>query len=71
VESDAGISHRIRVGYAAAAGEKVYEVNGARPDRLASMIGRFPVVILSPEKGGVTLGDRRNGGRSSISFSLR
>jgi DNA replication and repair protein RecF len=51
-----GTEHRIRVAYPGPAGEKIYQVNGARPETLASVIGRFPVVVLSPENGSITSG---------------
>jgi DNA replication and repair protein RecF len=54
--SGSGTTSRVRVAYTRQPGEKSYEINGNRPERLASVIGRFPIVILSPENGGVTSG---------------
>jgi DNA replication and repair protein RecF len=57
-----GVEHRVRVAYSRARGEKAYEINGAKPERLSEVIGRFPIVILSPENGAITTGgpgDRR------------
>jgi DNA replication and repair protein RecF len=51
-----GIRNRVRVVYQGEPGRKTYEVNGGRPETLASVIGRFPIVILSPENGGITAG---------------
>jgi DNA replication and repair protein RecF len=53
---ESGRESVVRVAYARLRGEKVYEVNGARPETLGAAIGRFPVVILSPENGGITAG---------------
>jgi DNA replication and repair protein RecF len=57
-----GVEHRVRVAYSRTKGEKAYEINGAKPERLSEVIGRFPIVILSPENGAITTGgpaDRR------------
>jgi DNA replication and repair protein RecF len=51
-----GIGHTVRVGYGKASGEKEYVLDGSHPERLSSVIGEFPVVILSPEHGAVTSG---------------
>ena len=59
---DAGIEHRVRVAYSQGSGEKVFAVNGIRTEKLSSVIGMFPVVILAPESNAITLGgpsDRR------------
>lgn len=60
--SDGGIEHHMRVAYSREQGEKVCTVNHARPESLSSVVGRFPVVILSPENSAITFGgpaDRR------------
>ena len=60
--SDAGIEHHMRVAYDRQQGEKVCTVNHARPESLSSVVGRFPIVILSPENSAITFGgpaDRR------------
>lgn len=54
--SGSGARNTVRVAYTTDPPCKTYEVNGGRPERLASAIGRFPIVILSPESGGVTAG---------------
>ncbi|MBP1678562.1 MAG: recF [Bacteroidetes bacterium] len=54
--TDAGSPIDVRASFDAANGVKTFTVNGARPETMASVIGRFPVVILSPENAGVTSG---------------
>jgi DNA replication and repair protein RecF len=56
LRGESGWESVVRVAYCRARAEKVYEVNGARAETLSSAIGRFPVVILSPENGGITAG---------------
>jgi DNA replication and repair protein RecF len=56
IVSNGGAEHHIRVTYRREGGTKEYEVNGGRPERLSSVIGRFPIVILSPENGAITFG---------------
>lgn len=56
IVADAGTSNTVRVVYTASSGEKDVLVNGSRPDTLYSVIGRFPVVIVSPENGAITSG---------------
>jgi len=56
VVTASGIAHRVRVAYSRENGEKAYEVDGARPERLSAVIGRFPIVILSPENSTITSG---------------
>ena len=51
-----GREHRVRVVFGRAAGVKEFTVDGLRPERLAAVIGRFPLVILSPDHGAVTSG---------------
>lgn len=51
-----GRDHRVRVVFGRMAGEKEFTVNGLRPERLAAVIGRFPLVILSPDHGAITSG---------------
>jgi DNA replication and repair protein RecF len=60
--SDAGIETTIQIAYSQTSTEKVYAVNKRRVEPLSSAIGRFPIVILSPEHAPVTAGapsDRR------------
>lgn len=53
--TDSGVDHTIRAAYNRS-GEKLFTVNGSRPDTLSSVIGRFPIVILSPENNAITFG---------------
>lgn len=60
--SDDGKTFTVRVAFDAAQKEKRFTVNGAGIERLSSVIGMFPVVILSPENNAITFGapgDRR------------
>ena len=54
--SDAGVQHEVRVACTRTPLEKRFLINGTPPERLAAVIGRFPVVVLSPEKGSITFG---------------
>jgi DNA replication and repair protein RecF len=56
IRSASGLNNVVRVVYSRMPGEKLYEVNGSRPERLSSVIGRFPIVILSPENSAITFG---------------
>jgi DNA replication and repair protein RecF len=51
-----GLRHTVRVTYGLDGGDKAFTVNNARPESLASVIGTFPVVILSPENNAITFG---------------
>ena len=51
-----GREHHVRACYEAVTREKIFEVNRARPERLSSVIGEFPVVVLSPEHAPITAG---------------
>lgn len=51
-----GVRYAVRVSYGISRGEKVFTVNESRPETLASVIGSFPVVILSPENNAITFG---------------
>jgi len=62
LHSDRGVDFSVRVAFDAVNAEKKFLVNNAEVETLSSVIGRFPVVILSPEGGAVTFGapaDRR------------
>ncbi|MCI0707382.1 MAG: DNA replication/repair protein RecF [Ignavibacteriae bacterium] len=62
LRSDRGLDFTVRVTFDAASAQKKFLVNNAEVETLASVVGRFPVVILSPEGGLVTTGspsDRR------------
>lgn len=60
--SDEGKEFHVRVTYDDAKKEKKFTINGAEVERFSSVIGMFPVVILSPENNSITFGspgDRR------------
>ncbi len=60
--SDTGSECGVQISYDGSAGEKKYFINGKPVQRLSTAIGKFPVVILSPEYSGITFGspsDRR------------
>ncbi|MFA6540037.1 MAG: DNA replication/repair protein RecF [Bacteroidota bacterium] len=62
LESDNGKEFRIRVAYDDLQKKKKFSINNADIDKLSSVIGMFPVVVLSPENNAVTFGspaDRR------------
>jgi len=54
--SDAGVQHQVLVRCTRVPQEKKFLVNGTPPERFAAVIGRFPVVVLSPENGSITFG---------------
>jgi DNA replication and repair protein RecF len=53
---DGGGRHAVRVVYALETGEKVFSIDGLKLEKLASAVGRFPVVVLAPEHGAITSG---------------
>ncbi len=55
VLTDNNIEHSVRSVYSRS-GEKQFTVNGTAPETLASVIGRFPIVVLSPENNSITFG---------------
>ncbi|MBM4167850.1 MAG: DNA replication/repair protein RecF [Ignavibacteria bacterium] len=60
--SDSGNEFSVQISYDGEAGEKRYLLNGKTTQKLSSIIGKFPIVILSPEYSGITFGsptDRR------------
>lgn len=60
--SDAGIEYDIRVTYVLESKEKAYTLSKRRIEPFSSVIGKFPIVVLSPEHAPVTFGpplDRR------------
>lgn len=62
IRSDSGVTHQIEVRYERPSGKKRLLIDRAQPETMAAVIGRFPVVILSPENSRVTSGgpgDRR------------
>ena len=54
--SDAGIESNVRVVYSEPQGEKAFVINRKRIDPFSSVIGKFPVVICSPEHSPITMG---------------
>jgi DNA replication and repair protein RecF len=56
ITTDSGVAHDVRVVYDTPTTRKHVTINGSRPETLSSVIGRFPVVVLSPENGGITSG---------------
>jgi DNA replication and repair protein RecF len=54
--SDEGRPSEVRVAYLAESNEKYYMVNRHRIEPLSSVIGRFPIVVFSPEHGAITTG---------------
>lgn len=62
LEGDAGFRHNVAVTYNHAEKEKDFFIDRAKVERFSSVVGQFPVVVLSPESGGITTGgpaDRR------------
>ncbi len=52
--SDTQSDSQIRVAYLSSSREKIYSVGRRRIEPLSSIIGRFPIVILSPEHAPIT-----------------
>jgi DNA replication and repair protein RecF len=62
LESDEGKEFHVRVTYDDTKKEKIFSINGAEVEKFSTVIGMFPVVILSPENNSITFGspsDRR------------
>ena len=60
--SDSKIGYEVRVMFDKLQNQKLITVNKAKLDKASSLVGRFPVVILSPEQNLITIGspsDRR------------
>jgi DNA replication and repair protein RecF len=56
IVADSGADNLVRVAYAEPQVEKVFTINRKRVDRLSAVIGKFPVVICSPEHAPITMG---------------
>ena len=56
IVSDARTESSIRIAYLAVSREKFYSINKRRIEPLSSVIGHFPIVILSPEHVPITFG---------------
>ena len=54
--SDDGHQSEVRVTYDRETAEKQLTINRSRPETLASVIGMFPIVVLSPEHHEITFG---------------
>jgi len=48
--------HEVRIVYERETNEKTVSVNAVRAESMASVIGRFPVVVLAPDHGKITAG---------------
>ena len=60
--SDSNIFYEVRVIFDKGQNQKLITVNKTKVDKASSLIGKFPVVILSPEQSAITIGspsDRR------------
>ncbi len=60
--SDGGTGHQVRVLYDDASAVKRFLINGKDVGTFSSVVGQFPIVILSPENSSITFGtpaDRR------------
>lgn len=60
--SDVAIRHDVRVVYDSSTNHKKVFIDGKEPETFSSVIGQFPIVVLSPENGNITFGtpaDRR------------
>ncbi len=60
--SDVGIEHDVRIAYDSRTNQKKVFIDGKEPDTFSSVIGQFPIVVLSPENNNITFGtpsDRR------------
>ncbi len=54
--SDQNIETDVRVSYDLESGEKIFTLNRITMEGFSSVIGRFPVVVLSPENNAITFG---------------
>lgn len=56
IKAAAGTTHAVRIAFDRISGEKRITIDESRPETIASVIGQFPVVILSPEHNAITFG---------------
>jgi len=56
MQSDAGTEFRVCVEYISQPPAKRYSINNEASAKLSGIIGRFPVVVLSPENSSITFG---------------
>lgn len=54
--SESGVSHRVRVAYAMPQAEKIVTINGHPLEPFSQIVGKFPVVICSPDHAPITSG---------------
>ena len=62
MQSDEGVRYALRLTYDGVTGTKKMFINNASVERLSSVVGEFPIVVLSPENSSITFGspgDRR------------
>jgi len=62
IQSDVDINHDVRVVYESRTSQKKVLIDGKEPETYSSVIGQFPIVVLSPENSNITFGtpsDRR------------
>jgi DNA replication and repair protein RecF len=60
--SDVGVEHDVRVAFDSRTNQKKVFIDGNEPETFSSVIGQFPIVVLSPENNNITFGtpsDRR------------
>src|SRR5689334_22639147 len=51
-----GFEYQVRVAYSKPQTEKVFTINRRRVEPFSSVIGKFPIVICSPEHAPITMG---------------
>ncbi|MGB2958054.1 MAG: DNA replication/repair protein RecF [Bacteroidota bacterium] len=56
IQDTTGSNHEVMVSYSRTSREKVVRVDRSKPETLASVVGKFPVVILSPDHGSISAG---------------
>lgn len=54
--TDNNISNKVHIGYNVKTSEKVYSINKKRMEPFSSVIGKFPLVFLSPDNSSITFG---------------
>ena len=62
IQSDVAVNHDVRVVYESRTSQKRVFIDGKEPETFSSVIGQFPIVVLSPENSSITFGtpsDRR------------
>ncbi|HTX19506.1 MAG TPA: DNA replication and repair protein RecF [Bacteroidota bacterium] len=56
IQSDVAIEHDVRVVYDSRSSQKRFFIDGNEPESFSSVIGQFPIVVLSPENAAITFG---------------